>query len=91
MLCINGNIKEHLGLRVIDKQIAKLANGKKENHEIVWPVELIFENPSTSCRAMVLPDDAKILLGSIPMEDLDVIIDPKDNKIKIHPLRPYMT
>jgi hypothetical protein len=40
---------------------------------------------------MVLPDDAKILLGSIPMEDLDVIIDPKDNKIKIHPLRPYMT
>jgi hypothetical protein len=35
MLCINGNIKEHLGLRVIDKQIAKLANGKKENHEIV--------------------------------------------------------
>jgi clan AA aspartic protease len=90
MLCINQSLKEQLGLAVIDTQVAELANGIKERYEIVGPVEVIFENRSTSCRALVLPGDAEVLLGAIPIEDMDVIIDPKDQKLKVHPLRPYV-
>jgi clan AA aspartic protease len=90
MLCINQSLKEQLGLAVIDTQVAELANGIKERYEIVGPVEVIFENRSTSCRALVLPGDAEVLLGAIPIEDMDVIIDPKDQKLKVHPLRPYI-
>jgi clan AA aspartic protease len=90
MLCINQSLKEQLGLPLIDTQVAELANGMKERYEIVGPVEVIFENRSTSCRALVLPGDAEVLLGAIPIEDMDVIIDPKDQKLKVHPLRPYI-
>lgn len=90
MLCINQSLKEQLGLPLIDTQVAELANGMKERYEIVGPVEVIFENRSTSCRALVLPGDAEVLLGAIPIEDMDVIIDPKNQKLKVHPLRPYI-
>ena len=90
MMCINENIKNQLGLKVITHQLAELANGTKEQYEIVGPIEINFKNRSTSCRAMVLPGNTEPLLGAIPMEDLDVIIDPKMQSLELPPERPYM-
>ena len=90
MMCINENIKNQLGLREIGKQVAELANGQKETYEIVGPIEVIFLNRSTSCRAMVLPGDSEVLLGAIPMEDMDVVIDPLKQTLMLPPDRPYL-
>ena len=90
MMCINENIKNQLGLRSIGKQVAELANGQKETYEIVGPVEVVFLNRSTSCRAMVLPGDSEVLLGAIPMEDMDVVIDPLMQTLMLPPDRPYL-
>lgn len=89
MMCINETIKEQLGLTIIDEQVAELATGQKELLKITEPIE-IFLNRSTSCRTLVLPGDAEILLGSMPMEDLDVIIDPKTQTLALPPDRPYI-
>ena len=88
MLAINENVKAQLDLRVIDSQIAELADGSKIKLDIVGPVEVRFENRSTTCRAMVLPGDAEILLGAIPMEDLDVLIHPREQKLIVNPSSP---
>lgn len=40
---------------------------------------------------MVLPGNSEILLGSIPMEDMDVLIDPKQQKLIINPLTPFIS
>ncbi len=90
MMCINETVKEQLGLGIIDEQIVGLATGQKERLKITEPLEVVFLNRSTSCRALVLQGDAKILLGSIPMEDLDVIIDPKTQTLALPPDRPYV-
>ncbi len=90
MLAVNETIKAQLDLQTIDEQLAELANGHVEKVEIVGPVEVIFENRSTTCRAVVLPGDAQVLLGAMPMEDLDVIIDPRSQQLKIPPERPYL-
>jgi clan AA aspartic protease len=90
MLCLNERIVNQLGLRFIMKQTAQLANGAIEDVDIVGPVEVKFLNRSTSCRAMVIPGDNEVLLGAIPMEDMDVIIDPRDQQLKLPPDRPYM-
>jgi clan AA aspartic protease len=89
MLAINENIKLQLNLPILDEQIAELADGSKIKLEIVGPVEIIFENRSTTCRAMVLPGNNEVLLGSIPMEDMDVLIDPKQQKLIVNPETPY--
>ena len=90
MLCINDKLRTQLGLRTIMRQSAQLANSQIVEVDIVGPVEITFLNRSTSCRAMVLPGDSEVLLGAIPMEDMDVIIDPRDQLLKLPPDRPYM-
>jgi clan AA aspartic protease len=90
MLSINETIKEQLDLPVIEKQIAKLADESEIKVEIVGPVEIRFENRRANVDAMVLPGDAEILLGAIPMEDMDVLIDPKQQKLIVNPEHPYI-
>ena len=90
MMCINETIKEQLGLDLIETQVAELAKGTKDRYEIVGPIEVRFLNRSTSCRALVLPGSAEVLPGSIPMEDLDVIMDPKNQTLSLPPDRPYV-
>jgi hypothetical protein len=41
-------------------------------------------------RAVVLPGTAEVLLGSIPLEDLDVVIDPKQQRLIVNPESPYI-
>ena len=90
MLSINETIKAQLDLMVIEEQIAELADGSRIKLEVVGPVDVRFANRSTSARALVLPGDAEVLLGAIPMEDLDVVIDLKQQTLKVNPAHPNM-
>lgn len=90
MLCINENIKNQLNLSKVDEMNAELANGRIEKVDIVGPVDVRFKNRSTTCRAAVFPCDTEVLLGSIPMEDMDVILIPKEKTIDVNPESPYI-
>lgn len=90
MLAINQQIKTQLDLRKVGEQVAELADGTQTRLEIVGPVDVQFENRSTTVRAMVLPGDYEVLLGAIPMEDMDVLIDPKQQKLIVNPESPYI-
>lgn len=90
MLAINQQIKTQLDLRKVGEQVAELADGTQTRLEIVGPVDVQFENRSTTVRAMVLPGDSEVLLGSIPMEDMDVLIDPKQQRLIVNPESPYI-
>lgn len=53
-----------------------------------------FKNRRCVVDAMVLPGDNEMLLGAIPMEDMDVLIDPARRELVVnpeHPYRPQMT
>jgi len=90
MLSINESIKIQLDLPVLDKQMGELADGTKKTFEIVGPVDIRFENRQTTVRAVVLPGDTEPLLGAIPMEDIDVMIDPRSEKLRVNQSSPYM-
>jgi clan AA aspartic protease len=90
MLSVNEAIKVQLGLSVLDRQMGELADGSKQSFEIVGPVDIRFANRQTTVRAVVLPGDAEPLLGSIPMEDMDVLADPRGQRLIVNPSSPYM-
>ncbi len=90
MLSINETIRAQLDLPFIQKQFGTLADETLIEVDVVGPVEVQFENRSTTVRAIVLPGDAEILLGSIPMEDMDVLIDPRAQKLVVNPKHPYV-
>jgi clan AA aspartic protease len=89
-LAINETIKEQLGLPIIDEQIFQLANGQQEKYPIVGPIDLRFENRATTTRAVLLPGDAEPLLGQIPLEDMDVVLLPREERMIVNPDTPLI-
>ncbi|MDY6804041.1 MAG: retroviral-like aspartic protease family protein [Cyanobacteriota bacterium] len=90
MLAINQQIKTQLNLKKVGEQVAELADGTQTRLEIVGPIDVRFENRRANVDAMVLPGDSEVLLGSIPMEDMDVLIDPKQQRLIVNPESPYI-
>lgn len=90
MLCLNEHLQAQLGLDIIDSMEGELADGTVITMPVAGPVDLQFGNRQTSCRAVILPGTSEPLLGAIPMEDMDVLIDPKNRELIINPANPYL-
>ncbi|MET0634798.1 MAG: aspartyl protease family protein [Chitinophagaceae bacterium] len=89
-LCINENIREQLQLPLLFRRKAQLANSQVVEYDVVGPLEVRFKNRTCSVSAMVLPGDSEPILGSIPLEDMDVLIHPQRQELIVHPDHPYM-
>jgi len=88
-LTINEEIATQLGLKVKDRTDISLANGTISRCDLVGPVDVRFENRFASCLALVLPGADEVLLGAIPLEGMDVMIDPSSHQLVVHPNRPH--
>lgn len=88
LLTISESIKNQLDLNKIEQQQAELADGSIITVDLVGPVEVRFENRVTITTAMVIPGEAEALLGAIPMQAMDVLIDPKQERLIVNPKSP---
>ncbi len=88
MLAITESIKNQLNLFKVDEQQAELGDGSFVKLEIVGPVDVRFANRSTTVRAIVIPNETDVLLGAIPLQDLDVLVDPKNERLIVNPDSP---
>ena len=57
-------------------------------HEVpyVGPVLIRFENRRCLSGALVMGDE--VLLGAVPMEDMDVLVSPKTRTLVVNPAHP---
>jgi clan AA aspartic protease len=90
MMCINEHIQNQLDLMFIERKEAEMADGTITRIDVVGPLIVNFKNRTTSCNAMVLPGESEVLLGAIPMEDMDVILVPRLQTIDVNPNSKYM-
>jgi len=89
MLCINEKAQQQLQFPIIEKRSAELANGHIVELDIVTAVELRFKNRRCLVDALVLPGECEMLLGAIPMENMDVLINPLKEELIVNPAHPY--
>ena len=86
------HIPEHLvvQLRLIEKGKREVttADGKSMPVSYVGPVQIDFDGRTCFTGALVLGDSA--LLGSIPMEDMDLVVNPARHTIEPNPKSPNM-
>jgi clan AA aspartic protease len=80
-LIINEAVQKELGLRTEYLHDSFLANGEKVICKIAAPVEVRWKDRSMVCRPWVLPESKEVLLGAIPLEEMDLIVDPKNQKL----------
>ena len=85
-LCIPEHIRIQLQLDEIDKKEVTLADGSQKLVPYVGPIELRFKNRVGFAGAVVMGD--QVLLGTIPMEDMDLVIIPKTRTLDVNPNSP---
>ncbi|MDR2597886.1 MAG: hypothetical protein LBC76_11280 [Treponema sp.] len=80
-LVINETIRNQLGLQIIGTDSGTFADGTKETFNVAGPLEIIWNDRRTICVALVLPTADEVLLGAIPLEVLDLTINPRKEEI----------
>jgi clan AA aspartic protease len=85
-LCIPEHVRIQLQLEEIDRKEAVMADGSRRKVPYVGPVEIRFKNRVGFSGALVMGD--QVLLGAIPMEDMDLVLFPAERKIDINPSAP---
>jgi len=88
-MCINESVQEQLQLAIVEKRKGQLADGSIVEYEVAGPIEVRFKNRRCVVDAMVLPGDNEMLLGSIPLEDMDILIHPTRQELIVNPDHPY--
>jgi clan AA aspartic protease len=80
-LVINEETRQKLGLVIKGLRRGTLADGAKASYQVTEPVEIHWKNRDTTCQAIVAPGADNILLGVIPLEDMDLIVDPTKQEL----------
>src|SRR5688572_20376886 len=85
-LCIPDTVREQLQLEAIDSKEVALADGRRARVPYVGPIEVRFKNRVGFAGALVMGD--QVLLGAIPMEDMDLVIIPRTRTLDVNPDSP---
>jgi clan AA aspartic protease len=85
-LCITQSVQAQLQLEATSQKTVTTADGKRTVCPYVGPVRVRFENRECYSGAVVLGDE--VLLGAVPMEDMDLVVVPPLRRVMVNPLHP---
>ena len=75
-LVISDEVCRSLGLTIQGLRPSYLADGSKQIYKVTEPVVIQWQDRKTVCNAIVVPNTAEVLLGAIPLEDMDLVVNP---------------
>jgi len=87
-LCIPEHLAIQLSLAELERRELVLADGHRRTVPYVGPVELRFRNRRCFTGAMVLGNE--VLLGAIPMADMDLVLRPQLQSLDVNPESPII-
>ncbi|MBC7689915.1 MAG: hypothetical protein H7211_17255 [Aquabacterium sp.] len=87
-MAINEEIKEKPGLKKAIMMNVALADGSIEQAELVGGIRVRFGDRICYTDAFVLPGANEPLLGAIPLQGMDLVLIPSENKLEYNPKHP---
>ena len=88
MLCIPEHVAVQLDLEAEATREVSVADGRSTTVPYVGPVRVAFEKRFCYVGALVLGDE--VLLGAVPMEDMDLVVDPGRKRLTVDPASPNL-
>jgi clan AA aspartic protease len=85
-LCIPEHFAVQLQLPSIEQREVVTADGKPHLVSYAGPVQVQFENRTCFTGALVLGD--AVLMGAVPMEDMDLVVLPREQRVAANPKSP---
>ncbi|MDR2053207.1 MAG: aspartyl protease family protein [Treponema sp.] len=80
-LVINEEIRQKLGLAIVKLIKSSLADGSTTEYGLTEPVEIRWKDRDISQQAVVIPNAGDILLGALPLEGMDLYVDPVNQRL----------
>jgi clan AA aspartic protease len=91
MLVLPEDVVEKLGLRVLGYRNVRYADGRRTSLPWVGGVKITILDRETIVTALVEGRGTTPLIGQIPLEELDLLVDPKSPKsreLRVNPASP---
>jgi len=87
-MCVTEAIAVQLGFDTseVSRHIVTLADGRPLKVPRIAPIEIVFGNRSYVTEALVLGDEA--LMGVLPLEAMDLLVDPLREQLIVNPAHP---
>ena len=87
-MCVTEDVAIQLGFDVteVSQQTVTLADGHQRKVPKIAPIEIAFENRTYVTEAVVLGNEP--LLGVLPLEAMDLVIDPRQQTLVVNPQHP---
>jgi len=86
MMSITETIVVQLQLDELEKRVVTIADGSTRQLPFVGPIRIDFENRFCFTGAFVLGNEP--LLGAVPMEEMDLVVQPSQQKVTANPAHP---
>ena len=87
-LCIPEHVRIQLGLEEADQREVIMADGSRGLVPYVGPVTIKFANRACFTGAFVMGQ--QVLLGVIPLEDMDLVVNPLRREVTVNPDYPNL-
>jgi predicted aspartyl protease len=81
LLCLHRDTIRALGLTHVKSAQARAANGDVVDRRIYGAAWITILGRQCLAEIMEIPDNVSPLLGYIPLENLDLVVDPKKRKV----------
>jgi clan AA aspartic protease len=85
-LCVPEHIAIQLQLTEIEKREVTTADERSHVVSYVGPVQIKFANRTCFTGALVIGES--VLMGAVPMEDMDLVISPSGQTVTVNPKSP---
>ena len=82
-LVLNEEIRNQLGLFVVERNQVTLADERMVRVDMVGPIHVQFEDRTTTVKAVLMPETSVVLLGAMPMQALRVYVDPVSERLVV--------
>jgi predicted aspartyl protease len=88
LLVLPEDVVEHLGLTRRGRSVVSFADDRKADRDVAGPVTVRVGNRSGVFECLVAPPTSEPLLGQIPLERLDLVVDPLHRTLGVRPESP---
>lgn len=85
-ICIPEHVAVQLGLAEIEKREVTTADERSHLVPYVGPIQIRFQTRTCFTGALVIGES--VLLGAVPMENMDLVLEPSRQTIAVNPKSP---
>lgn len=86
LLCIPEHVARQLNLEQESTRQVTVADGRQIRAAYVGPLKVTFGRRFCYVGALVFGDE--VLLGAVPMEDMDLVVNPGRRQVTVDPASP---